>query len=202
VADEEQRKELKIHNMRVFSLRTKANASECSAWVTEQISAGKQVVLHLDECDFGAGERQILSQIYKLVRDKSEVTTILYSATPQEVLFSGELDEEEYDAMVDDFVNSGEWITYEPPSSFCGPKKFLDENLIFDAKPFFYKDGVGLKLSAQGKQIMAEAQANAAAGNGRNIVVLRLSSSDLGGSRASRKENKAIYQFLGGYEHP
>ena len=47
---------------------------------------------------------------------------------------------------------------------------------------------------------MAEARANAAAGNGRNIVVLRLSYADLGGSRSNRKDNKSIYQFLRGYE--
>jgi hypothetical protein len=201
VADESQRGELKIHNLTVFSLRTQTQATECAKWITEQISNEKEVVLHIDECDFGSGQRQILAKIYKLVRNIEDVSIILYSATPEEVLFSDEVDDEEYNGMMNEMgISSGEWIVYDPGDKFYGPKKFLDQNLIFEAKPFFYNENGTYVLSDQGKQIVSETRANALAGNGRNIVILRLTYSDLGGSREDRKGNKAIYQFLSNYK--
>jgi hypothetical protein len=197
VADEEQRKELKIHNMEIFSLTSRPHAEAALRWIAQQIASEKQIVLHIDECDFGAGERQILSQVYREIRAKPQVSTILYSATPQEVLFSGEVDDEEYQAIFDDFIGSGEWIEYAPPETFCGPQKFLEADLVKEARPFFQKTADGLRLTDQGKEIVTALRESR---DGRNILVLRLSYSDLGGSRAARKENKAIYQFLQGWE--
>ena len=199
VADEDQRKELKNHNMEVFSLRTKENASSCLKWISEKLKAGKEVVVHIDECDFGSGEKQILSAVYKDVRDNEKITCILYSATPEEVLFSGEVEENDSDEMLEDF-SEGEWIEYEPPATFCGPKTFLYENLIKEAKPFFYFKDKTITLSEQGKQIITDLKDCCKDGKGRNILVLRLSYSDLGKGRANRKETKAIYQFLKHWE--
>jgi len=200
VADQEQRNELDNHNMKVFSLTTKLHADRCCAWINSHIAAGKQVVVHIDECDFGAGHRQILSKVYQTVRNRSEVTTILYSATPQEILFSGEVEEAEFDEMVRDFFNVGERLEYTPPETFCGPQRFLAEGLIQEAQPFFHKEEGGLELSDQGVDIMAALYAEVEGRTGRNIFVLRLSYSDLGGSQAQRKDNKAIYQFLRGWQ--
>jgi len=196
VADTEQRKELSIHNMEVFSLTTKAHAERCRTWINHKIAIGKQVVVHIDECDFGAGSRQILSHVYETIRAKSEVTTILYSATPQEVLFSGEVDEDEYQDMVSDFFGAGEWVEYTPPETFCGPQRFLAEGLVKEAQPFFRKGAGGFELSDQASEVLIALRAEVAARSGRNVLVLRLSYSDLGGTQAQRKENKAIYQFL------
>jgi hypothetical protein len=201
VADQDQRNELKIHNMEVFSIVKRAQADHANTWIVAQIAAGKQVVLHIDECDFGAGEKQILGKVYKKFRLTSQVTTILYSATPQEVLFSGEVEEDETDTeMIDDLFNEGERVEYTPPESFRGPAHFLDAGLVSEAQPFFYKTDDGLDLSEQGRQIVELLRTNVAERNGRNIAVLRLSYSDLGGSRSQRKENKAIYQFLQGWQ--
>ncbi len=200
IADEEQRKELKIHNMEVFSLTSKAHADRCITWVNHQIALGKKVVIHIDECDFGAGNRQILSKVYETIRNKSEITTILYSATPQEVLFSGEVEEEEYQEMVNEFFSAGEWVEYAPPETFCGPQRFLAEGLVKEAQPFFRKQEDALALSDQGAAIMTALKAQVASRSGRNILVLRLSYADLGGSQSQRKDNKAIYQFLRGWQ--
>jgi hypothetical protein len=195
VADKEQRSELIIHNMEVFSLVKRAQAEHANQWITSQIAAGKEVVLHIDECDFGAGDKQILSAVYKKFRSSPHVTAILYSATPQEVLFSGEVEEEEVE-MLDDIFNTGERVEYTPPETFCGPATFLDAGMIFDARPFFCKNGDTFSLSEQGNGVVTALREAAAARTGHNIGVLRLSYSDLGGSRGQRKENKAIYQFL------
>lgn len=199
VADDDQRKELKDHNMEVFSLRTKQNASSCTKWISEKLKAGKEVVVHIDECDFGSGEKQILAEVYKHVRSNDKITCILYSATPEEVLFSGEVEDTDSEEMIEDFAE-GQCIDYVPPASFCGPKTFLYENLVKEAKPFFYYDNSTISLSDQGKQIITDLKDCCLDGNGRNILVLRLSYADLGKGKANRKDAKAIYQFLKHWE--
>lgn len=193
-ADEEQRKELSIHNMRVFSITTQKAAEECIRWIQVQIIAKKHVVLHLDECDFGAGDRQILGRVYTRFRENDSVTFFLYSATPQEVIFSGEIDkkeDEEYEELVEEIRQTGACVEYVPPPGYCGPGRFLEEGLIFEAMPFFTLEAGGISLSSQGAQIIADFRANLVENPSRNIIVLRLSGSDKIG-----KENKHIYQFL------
>ncbi len=202
VADEKQRKELGIHNLEVFSLSSHAKADECSQWVFAQEANRMQVIIHLDECDFASGNRQILSQLYYHIRDHPNITSILYSAAPQEVLFSGEIEEEEYQGMVDEMIHNGHRIEYQPHSSFCGPARFLDAGLVFEATPFFEKNRGSLTLTPQGLEIMANLRASMqnASTRGRNILVLRLSYAELGGKMSDRKQRKAIYHFLQGWE--
>ncbi len=188
-ADEDQRKELAQHNMKVFSITKKAAADECVKWIKEQIQKGKTVVLHLDECDHGSGDKQILGKVYKYVRDLPQVFTILYSATPQEVLFSKDIGSAEEDEMLDDMLY-GSHVEYTPPASYCGPARFLDEGLIIDAKPFFtiYPSPA---LSDQGREIIAALKASTASGSGRNIATLRLTKKE-----GRTKNGKEIYKFL------
>jgi len=197
-ADADQREELKEHNMEVFSITTADKADKCVAWILAQIAAGLHVVIHLDECDHGSGAKQILSKVWASTRDKAGITNILYSATPQEILFSGEVEDEEHQAMMTDMIEKGEHIEYVPPEGYCGPAAFLDAGLVEDAIPFFYAEPDEFTLSAQGRQIVSDLLASLATPEGarRNMIVLRLSYSALGGSRTTIKENKAIHQFL------
>jgi hypothetical protein len=93
-ADESQRDELSNHNLRVFSICNTTKADECKKYVNEQLKTGVYIVLHLDECDFASGEGHCLSSVYKEYRDNEKITTIMYSATVEEVLLSGEVDAE------------------------------------------------------------------------------------------------------------
>jgi hypothetical protein len=130
------------------------------------------------------------------VRDAPRIKNILYSATPEEVLFSGEVEDEEYHAMMEEIISEGERVEYTPPAGYCGPERFLEADLVHEALPFFHKEGDGYVLSAQGKEIVADLRACIAATPSRNLLVLRLSYSDLGGTQADKKKNKAIYQLL------
>jgi hypothetical protein len=192
-ADDEQRDELDDHNMAVFSVTTEKNLSLCLTWIQEQIALGLQVVLHLDECDHGSGSTQILSKLWREVRDNEAVYNVLYSATPEEVLYSGEVDNEELNSMMGE-VLQGHHVRYEPPPGYCGPKKFLKEGLVHKAFPFFEKGAEGaFTLSAQGKEIIQDLKASIQAGDvRRNVIVLRLSYADGG----NKKEHKAIHQFI------
>ena len=195
-ADEDQREELGKQNMKVFSITTKKKVEACLKWVKERLEEGKAVVLHLDECDHGSGQKQVLSEVWKVVRHNPRITNILYSATPEEVLYSGEVDDEELQAMMEEMIHEGERLEYTPPEGYCGPKRFLEAGLVREAIPFFYKEGDGYVLSAQGKEIVQNLRTSIATAPNRNLVVLRLSYSELGGAQADRKKNKSIHQFL------
>ena len=195
-ADEDQRMELATQNMKVFSITTKKKVDEFLVWLKKQHDEHKTIVLHLDECDHGSGSKQMLSRVWSEVRDCADITNILYSATPEEVLYSGEVDDEEYQAMMGEIIADGHHVEYAPPAGYCGPKQFLEANLVREAIPFFYKEGDSYTLSPQGKEIAQGLRACIAATPSRNVVVLRLSYSDLGGKQAEMKKNKAIHQFL------
>ncbi|NBT35331.1 MAG: hypothetical protein EBT03_07305 [Betaproteobacteria bacterium] len=193
-ADEVQRKEITAAKLTVFSVTSEKNLSLCLTWIQEQIALGLQVVLHLDECDHGSGSTQMLSKLWREVRDNEAVYNVLYSATPEEVLYSGEVDNEELNSMMGE-VLEGHHVRYDPPeSSFYGPAKFLDEGLVHVAYPFFEKSPEGAyALSQQGKEIVQDLKAAIQAGDvKRNIIVLRLSYADGG----NKKEHKAIHQFI------
>jgi hypothetical protein len=196
VADDSQREELKKHNLTnsVFSIINTVNTNMCIQWINLQVARGKHVVLHLDECDHGSGQKQMLSRVWRSTRDNVNITNILYSATPEEVLFSGEIDDEYADDVAE--IMEGHIVYYKPPRGYCGPRKFLRKGLVFNAKPFFTKVGATYRLTEQGKEIVRDLRAGIATNPERNIVVLRLSYCLGAGTRNERKENKAIYQFL------
>jgi hypothetical protein len=188
-ADEDQRKELAEHNMKVFSITKKTAADDCVKWIQSQILLGKKVVIHLDECDHGSGDKQILGKVYKKIRELPQVFTILYSATPQEVLFSRDNGSGEEDDMLDDMLY-GTHVEYTPPAEYCGSARFLDEELVFESKPFF-KTNPKVALTEQGLEIIAGLKASTASGSGRNIVALRLTKKE-----GRNKNGKEIYKFL------
>jgi hypothetical protein len=117
------------------------------------------------------------------------ITNILYSATPAEVLFSGEVDDEEYKAMMDEIIREGHHVEYTPPAGYCGPARFLEADLVKEAIPFFYKEGDNYVLSSQGKEIVRDLRTAMAITPSRNLLVLRLSYSDLGGKQGEIKKN-------------
>lgn len=206
VADDEQRIELGDHNIKVFSINKTSKVSECNQWIEQQIALGHEIVVHLDECDHGTGTYQTLGKVWREIRSKSEITTILYSATPEEVLFSGEIDED-FENMMDEMQDIGFKLKYEPvlynpsislTSGFCGPAAFLDAGLVYEAMPFFKKNGSRSELTTQGREIVSALKSNAAINPNRNILVLRLAYSN---GKGDRLENKAIHQFLKDIHH-
>ena len=188
-ADENQRKELAQHNMKVFSITKKTAADDCVKWILDHIQLGKTVILHLDECDHGSGDKQILGKVYKKIREMAQVFTILYSATPQEVLFSRDISSPDEDEMLDDILY-GAHVEYKPPEAYCGPARFLDEELVIEAKPFFTMKPVPA-LTEQGREIIAGLKVSTENSRGRNIVALRLTKKEGRG-----KSGKEIYRFL------
>ena len=185
-SDEGQREEIEQHGVTVFSATTVRSTQACVEWIQDQLDTG--VIVHLDECDYGSGDIQSLSEIWKIVRGHPNAKCILYSATPEEIICSSEVDH-----LADFTVLTGVSIVYTPPEGYCGPEKFLDAGLIHEADPFFtFPD---YALTDQGRDIVEGLRQNMEAFPQRNIVVLRLSYSELGG-QLDKKSNKAFYKFI------
>lgn len=194
VADACQRIELAHHNLHIFSIIESAYVGRCTDWIDEQLALGKQIVLHLDECDYGSGKLQLLSRVWRHTRDNEQITNILYSATPEEVRFSEEIDADSEEML--ESLNTGHYVEYTPPDGYCGPGEFLRRGLVFEAQPFFKVSGGRASLTEQGKEIMRDFIASLATNPRRNVIVLRLTYSIGASSGRIKKENKAIYKFL------
>jgi len=189
-ADEEQREELKQHNMTVFSITSPANVAKFNKWLEEKLAEGKAIVVHLDECDHGSGSKQTLHKIWTNIRDCKNITTILYSATPEEVLFTEVDSDEEYEVAKKEMME-GEHVTYIPPEGYCGAERFLREGLVQEAVPFFVK-GERYTLSSQGKEIIQNMVRDMETDPSRNILILRLS----GSFTRENEKNKMMDHFL------
>jgi hypothetical protein len=160
-ADESQRIELEKHNMKVFSVISREVAKEVVMYINERVSQGIKIILHADECDYGTGSRQNLQFIYGRIKENTNIITILYSATPEEVLFSQDITQSEEDEeFIGGIYEQGIRLYYVPPKTYCGAKKFLDEKLVKNAVPFFKKEDGTYLLSSQGKEIIARAKEN------------------------------------------
>ena len=170
-ADDSQRDELELHGIHVYSIHSARRRAAAIKFISEQLefSPNMFVVIHWDECDYGTGDRQNLAEIHKKFRDHPRIFNIYYSATPEEMLFSNEIARNRYpdDSVISDFYECGIVINYTPPVGYCGAQEFLDNNLVFQALPFFECHGNTIRLSDQAKQIIADARTEMKATNRR-----------------------------------
>ena len=92
------------------------------------------IYIHLDELDYGAGEEQGLSKLYnskelQIPENKARIKFIAYSATPEELEYSG--------------LNEDEWekVSFHPSEAYFGAEKYLDRGLVCTPEVFFDGDG-------------------------------------------------------------
>ena len=161
-ADVTQRIELSQHNMKVCSIQKNEHALAANEIIRKYLREGKKIIIHVDECDYGTSHKQNLKIIYEQFKGYDSVITILYSATPEELLFSQDITQsQEDDNFISEIYETGIRIYYIPPETYCGAKKFVEEGLVVDARPFFIKNAdQTLELSSQGSEIITEAKKN------------------------------------------
>jgi hypothetical protein len=195
-ADADQRVELGQQNLKVFSTTNHKNVEICKNWIGEQLRQRKTVVLHLDECDYGTGPLQILSNLWNFIceiGDDSVVKVILYSATPEEVIYASvrHAENQQQRELLHDMLVTTQ-LVYTPPAGYCGSARFLQEGLVVNAMPFFEKkQGGGYAISQQGRQLIEEFNAALQLTPEKNMLVIRLSY----GEGGNKIEHKAIHQF-------
>lgn len=197
-ADAEQREELGQQNLTVFSTTSHKRVEACKVWISDRVKERKMIVMHLDECDYATAPLQILSSLWQFIRSirESTVKVILYSATPEEVIYASARTVEtleEHELLHDILVTNQ--LTYTPSEGYCGSCRFLQEGLVTNALPFFEKVEDGeckFAISQQGRQIISDLNAAVQVNPRRNCIVLRLSYSEGG----KKLENKAFHIFI------
>ena len=182
-ADENQRNELASYGIKVFSINNTKKKNECIKYIDDQLALGKEIKPHLDELDFGCGDKQLLNYIYSAYKNNPHVTFILYSATI-------EVAKKEF-LVVNNIEEFHECKPFNPPPTYFGIKKFLDKKKFHQATPFLTYDcnNESIKITTQGENLIKKLKENTNnTNNKRHIAVLRLAGN-------FKTNSKSISQF-------
>jgi hypothetical protein len=182
-ADENQRNELASYGIKVFSINNTKKKNECIKYIDDQLALGKEIKPHLDELDFGCGDKQLLNYIYSAYKNNPHVTFILYSATI-------EVAKKEF-LVVNNIEEFHECKPFNPPPTYFGIKKFLDKKKFQQATPFVTYDcnNESIKITTQGENLIKKLKENTNnTNNKRHIAVLRLAGN-------FKTNGKSISQF-------
>ena len=182
-ADENQRNELASYGIKVFSINNTKKKNECIKYIDDQLAMGKIIKPHLDELDFGCGDKQLLNYIYSAYKNNPRVTFILYSATI-------EVAKKEF-LVVNNIEEFHECKPFNPPPTYFGIKKFLDKKKFHQATPFvtYNCNNESIKITTQGENLIKKLKENTNnTNNKRHIAVLRLAGN-------FKTNGKSISQF-------
>ena len=148
IADKEQHKELSAYGLSVFSINNKKKKDDCIKFINEQLQQNKKIVIHLDELDFGCGDKQLLNYIYSKFRKEYNVYFILYSATievaKKEFILPNNINNDEIEE-IEKFV---------PPSTYYGIGKYLQNNQFHQATQFVTFHNEELTFTKQGLELI------------------------------------------------
>lgn len=162
-ADKLQREELLNYGIRVFSGHN--DLKKYSDFIKDCLKY-EQVIVHLDECDFGSGKEQSISKFLDIKQNNCKF--IYYSATPEEAVFSY-LQED-----IAGKLQGAKHIKYEPPSTFVGPVFFLENNLVREAERFFEIKKDKIFLTDQATSLVEEWINIYKDNKNKNILILRI----------------------------
>lgn len=133
-ADDEQREELHayLRGGDVLMINSDGRTGIAIDRIKRKVEEGYRVILHFDELDYGSHYESLMSRLYYYFQNQQVVKYILYSATVEEAVAHKQVvSEESYPC---------EMIQFTPPSSFCGPRWFLERNLVHDCELPFDKE--------------------------------------------------------------
>jgi len=176
VSDKDQRDEMKGYGLMVFSGGSKVADEACFKWIDDELAKhpNQHVVIHLDECDYGTGIEQCLSKLWAKIRNNPRITTVLYSATPDEVIHSGECKTITEEFSSDDTLV----IPFHPGLTYCGAAEFIRRRLVHEAEPFFMGNKGQELLTTQALTILTKLREGLLVNKRRNTIFLRISSKE------------------------
>ena len=162
-ADRNQREEYKTYDIKVFSNPNEIK-NKCAEFINK-IKNKKKIIIHLDELDFGCGDKQNIANIIRKYLNDKKVEFILYSAT-------SEVAEVEF-LHPNKFDNFKLLAKFKPSEQYYSISNYLQDNLMFNAKEFFsYNfETSELTISEQGNELIE----NLKQSSDRFIGIVRLS---------------------------
>jgi hypothetical protein len=124
-----QQEELEKYNIQTCVISRDDIVAKLIININKEISKGKKIILFWDECDYGSGKNQKLNGIFQIFVDNENVVHCLISATAHETMFSSLAERKDFAIL-----------EYVPPEAYKGAKYFLENNLVFKAKPFIERE--------------------------------------------------------------
>jgi hypothetical protein len=140
-----QHDELKRYGILVQLTYNKKTADSCIEIVMFLANAGQEVLIHLDELDYGCKNNQILSRVYFKLKDEDNVKFILYSAT---------IDVVRTDFLDDDITGFVVLPPFVPAAAYYGVNQFIENKKIVQATSFVEFPEGKMVLSNQGKECL------------------------------------------------
>lgn len=166
-ADEKQRDELSDYGIQVYSINKTNKTNQCIKYIDDLLDKRKIITIHLDELDFGCGDKQLLNYIWSRYKTNPNVYFILYSATI-------EVAKQEFLQVnnIDDFYECEKYI---PPSTYFGIGNYLQNSKFFQAVPFIEYDDNNISITEQGEELINKLKQHTNdITNKRHIGILRL----------------------------
>jgi hypothetical protein len=93
--------------------------------INHAIQLGNEVVLHIDEADYGSEGSQIVGSFLKDVHQIENVSFFMYTATPWEL------------TSAPSFMKNAKVFRFVPPESYRGADWFLDNDLVHETQEDF-----------------------------------------------------------------
>lgn len=136
-----QQTELESYGVKTHIMEKKEKIDPAIGDIRDYATRNGRVICCFDECDYGSGDKQVLAPLFQEFLDDNRVVKVYFSATAHETAYSelGNRPEGDYTVLV-----------YTPPKTYRGAEWFLEQGLVFDALPFFEKDGGYLSVSPHG----------------------------------------------------
>jgi hypothetical protein len=190
VADKKQRDELSSYGIDVYSVNNATKKDKCINHIDDLLVKKEIIKIHLDELDFGCGNKQLLNFIWAKYKTNPDIYFILYSATI-------EVAKKEF-LLVNNINDFYECERFIPPPTYFGIQQYLQIEKFIQAVPFInynYNENV-LYITEQGNVLIQKLINNTNdSNNKRHIGILRLAGNfKIGDKQVSQfelmKENK------------
>lgn len=154
--DDNQRKMLNAYfqgtpaDPRVFKINTENSRLRCIKKLIDIVAKHDKTIVHLDELDYGSGSLQHMAAVYEYCINQEKITLICYSASYEEATI---------DPMTLTFeARKPVIIPFTPPAEYRGAKWLCENNLVYDAAPFFDMAGEDITLSDSAKALLERAK--------------------------------------------
>ena len=188
--DDGQRKELNAYfkgthqDQRVFKINTIKSRGLCITKLKDLLLIYDKVVVHHDELDYGSGTDQHMAAVYEFCINQSKICLIEYSATYEEAVVENSINNLSTNETIIENTNmvtpniEPVILKFTPPKEYRGVKWYCDNNLVYDATPFFENNDDTITLSEDAKLILKEAETTLSSDNPKEkrkkLIIVRV----------------------------
>ena len=171
-------------DQRVFKINTEKSRLHCIKKIKDLLLNYDKVIVHHDELDYGSGTDQHMAAVYEFCINQPKICLIEYSATYEEAVVENSINKSSTNETIIENSNiimpniESIKLKFNPPSEYRGVKWYCDNNLVYEATPFFENTDDTIILSKDAKLILKEAETNLSSDNPKEnckkLIIVRV----------------------------